>query len=97
MSDDRPIQLALQLMRLGVSRAGVADLLSQYPYDVIERQLGFLPYRKAKRPEALIIDAIRHNYSPPNNFYYASSQTPDAAPSSRLDEDTQLPHRSPPA
>lgn len=88
MKGDRAIELAIALMRVGVSRAGVTELLSSYEFDVIERQLQYLPFRKAKRPEAFIIEAIRHDYSPPKELYYAPTQTQPTSESD-LDEDAK--------
>ncbi len=89
MSNKPAIQIAVELQRLGVSKAGIIDILTNYPHDVIERQLLFLPYRKAKRKEAFIIDAIRNNYSAPKEFYYASNQTPPPDALAQLDEDAE--------
>lgn len=75
MTADRMTKLAIELMRLGVSQSGVRELLSVNPLDEIERQLAYLPYRKAKRPEAFIIEAVRNSYSPPKEFYYAARET----------------------
>lgn len=72
-ANPRKVEIALDLMKLGVSNAGVAELLTHDP-DVVEAQLAYLPYRKAKRPEAFIIEAVRKNYSPPKEFYYAQDQ-----------------------
>lgn len=72
---DRMVSLAIRLQRLGVSQRGTQELLL-YPLDVIERQLDYLPYRKAKRPEALIIDAIRNDYSPPLELFHAPRSAP---------------------
>lgn len=83
--DPRKVAAALGLLRLGVSNARVNELLS-YDIGVIERQLEWLPYRKAKRPEALIIDAIRNNYSPPKEVYYAPPQTQPAPAEGQLDD-----------
>lgn len=74
MSDPRAIQVAMELQKLGVSRAGCIELLSSYPLEDIERQLQYLPYRKAKRPEAFIIEAVRNGYSPPKEFFNAPPQ-----------------------
>lgn len=105
MNGDRAVRLAGELMQLGVSHAGVTELLTHYDHADIERQLKFLPYRKAKRPEAFIIDAIRNNYSAPKAFFYAPNETQplDEIP---LDEDPEQPcgrldanaqgHRTPP-
>ena len=67
--DPRLIQIALALQSLGVSQRGAAALMIDHPLDEIERQLAYLPYRKAKRPEAFIIEAVRNRYSPPKEFY----------------------------
>ncbi len=68
-------KLAMELMRLGVSTSGVERLLSVNDLDEIERQLAYLPYRNAKRPEAFIVEAVRNRYSPPKEFYYAANET----------------------
>lgn len=87
--DPRRVALAVELFQLGVSHAGVVELLG-YDLDVIERQLRYLPFRKAKRPSAFIVDAIRMDYSPPPNATpYASSQNQPLQGSSRLDQDSQ--------
>lgn len=81
--------LALDLLKLGVSSAAVQDLLAHYSYDLIERQLTYLPYRKAKRPEALIIEAIRHNYSAPKECFYAPPQTESPGTGRPMDQDPE--------
>lgn len=95
--EDRAVQLAIQLKRLNVSQAGIVDLLSHYSHDVIERQLQFLPFRKAKRKEAFIVDAIRNDYSPPKEFYYASPQPPAPSDDFPLDQDPKPAVRHAPA
>ena len=60
---DRTVRLAARLLKLGISRDGVLDLLVGYPLDEVENQLDWLPYRKAKRPGAFVIEAIRHKYN----------------------------------
>jgi hypothetical protein len=90
MTDPRAVKIAMRLLQLGVSGTGVTELLSQYPYDDIERQLDYLPHRKAKRPEAFIIEAVRNDYSPPNPRAHASSQTPPPRSSRRLDQNPQF-------
>ena len=86
MSRERATQIAVRLMKLGVSNAGVQELLAQYPYEEIERQLDFLPLRKAKRPEAFIMEAVRKNYSPPKETYYAKNIAPAPKAELPLDE-----------
>jgi hypothetical protein len=71
MVNERAIKLAIELQKLGVSQLGCTRLLVEHSFEEIERQLEYLPYRKASRPEALIVEAIRHNYSPPKEFFHA--------------------------
>lgn len=94
MSTDKQTELAVALMRLGVSQEVVVDLLVQYPLDVIESQLQYLPYRRAKRKEAFIVEAIRKNYSPPKEMHHAKAKADLAAALNALDEDSKHPARS---
>lgn len=74
-SQERATRIAYNLMRLGVSHQGVQRLLNEYPYELVEKQLAYLPFRKARRPEAMIIQSIRRNYTAPKEFFYATHQT----------------------
>lgn len=85
MTDPRAVRIAMELQLLGVSGAGIVELLSQYPYERIERQLSYLPNRHAKRPEAFIMEAVRNDYSPPKAFQYASPKNPSPHQEQRLD------------
>ena len=40
-------------------------LLGTFPHEHIERQLTWLPYRRARNPVAFLLSAIEHNYDPP--------------------------------
>lgn len=91
MSRERATAIAMRLIKLGVSQAGIQELIANYPYEVIEQQLDFLPFRKAKRPEAFIIEAVRKNYSKPKEFFYAKDQTPP--PKANLPLDKSAEHR----
>ncbi|MEI7575539.1 MAG: hypothetical protein WCK51_01505 [Armatimonadota bacterium] len=86
--EDPAVQIAVELMKLGVSHAGVVELLS-FPHERIKRQLSFMPFRKAKRPEAFIVDAIRHDYSPPKEYYYAKNKAAFATNQLSMDKDPQ--------
>jgi len=90
VTDDRSVAAAAQLMRLGVSRSGIVDLLAHHPIETIERQLRWLPLRKSRRPEALIIDAIRNDYSAPNVKRHAQNESNPARNGRALDEGAQL-------
>lgn len=89
MSMDKKIELARQLHLIGVSKDGVIELLWKYPLDRISAQLEYLPYRKAKRPEAMIIESIRKDYTPPKEFYYARSQSELREAFESLDEGSE--------
>lgn len=89
MSNDRLTSLAMQLLVLGVSKSGVERLLSDHELDEVERQLAYLPYRHAKRPEAFVVEAVRNRYSPPKEFFYAETQAESADPSAPVDQDAE--------
>ena len=89
-SDPTLVKLAVRLQELGVSGTRIVELLSKYPPEEIERQLDWLPYRKAKRPEAFVIDAIRNNYSAPKEIY-AQLSTEPARPPGAVDQGSELP------
>ncbi|MBS1714606.1 MAG: hypothetical protein JST30_09750 [Armatimonadetes bacterium] len=89
MSLEEKTQLAVALMRIGVSKRGVEELLTNYPVETIKRQLAFLPFRKARRPEALIVESIRNDFSPPKEFYYASNQAHPSSAAHAVDEGAQ--------
>jgi hypothetical protein len=90
----RAVMIAVELKLIGVSQAGIVELLTHHPYEEIELQLSYLPFRKAKRPEAFIIEAVRNRYSPPKEFFYASNTSRSQIPSARLDQGPQPAPRS---
>lgn len=94
MTDPRAVRIAVELQLLGVSQAGVIELLSQHPYEEIERQLSYMPFRRAKRPEAFIMEAVRNRYSPPKELLNAKTQAPASAPLPVVDQGSQ-PHIRP--
>lgn len=91
------VEIAKRLHLLCVSNSGIVELMSSYPLDLIERQLDYLPYRKAKRPEAFIIEAVRNNYSPPKEYFYASTQTPASQDRPLVHQDSEHPRGQIPA
>ena len=93
---ERMTAVATELFKLNVSNAGVSQLLRDYPVEEIERQLMYLPYRKAKRPNAFIIEAVRGQYSPPKEFTYAKYLPTVSTSSDRVDEDPELLFGPPP-
>lgn len=61
----RVLKLRNELMSWGVSEIEAESLLTRYSANRIEQQLAWLPYRAARKPSALIVAAIKHNYEPP--------------------------------
>lgn len=91
MNKDRATKIAIELQKLYVSQATIVELLSNYPLELIERQLEYLPLRSPKRPAAMLVESIRYNYSAPKELYYAKTKAnlpwaPDA-----LDQDPESP------
>lgn len=82
--------IAIELLKLHVSQAGITQLFNLGDLDEIERQLMYLPYRKAKRPGAFLIEAVRHCYSPPKEFTYAKHISPVSTSRDGVDEDPEL-------
>jgi hypothetical protein len=82
--------IAIELLKLHVSQAGITQLFNLGDLDEIERQLMYLPYRKAKRPGAFLIEAVRNRYSPPKEFTYAKHLAPVSSARDGVDEDPEL-------
>ena len=85
---DRIVKLAGRLLELGISKDRVVEMLT-HPLDEVENQLDWLPFRKAKRPGAFVIDAIRHKYKPPKEFYYAKDSIKAARAPYSVDQDAE--------
>jgi hypothetical protein len=91
MNQERATRLAIELQKLNVGQAIIVELLSSYPLEQIERQLEYLPYRSPKRPAALLVEAVRYNYSAPKEFYYAQTQIEPAEAANPLDQGSKPP------
>lgn len=91
---DRAVRLAGRMLELGLTQEAVVEMLS-YPLEVVEAQLDWLPYRKAKRRGAFLIGAIRRNYSAPKEFYYAHIKAIQNNGVEFLDEDAERGDRPP--
>jgi len=85
---DRVVKLAGRLLELGISRDRVVELLS-HPHDEVENQLDWLPFRKATRRGAFVIEAIRKKYKPPKEFYYAKDSIKAAREAHSVDKDAE--------
>jgi hypothetical protein len=91
MNQERATEIAVKLKRLHVSDSIVIELLSNFDLDAIESQIDWLPFRKAKRPGAFLIQAIRNNYSPPKEEYHAHAQTQSKRHGRSLDKGLKPP------
>jgi hypothetical protein len=91
---ERLTQVAIKLMKLGISDERVSDLMNHYELDLLEKQLAYLPYRKARRPEAMLIESVRRNYSAPKEIYHAYAQVHGNASRRSVDETPQQPSGS---
>ena len=89
MPHDTAVELAKELHLLGVSHLGVVEVMSGYSHDRIRQQLEYLPYRKAKRPEAFLIEAVRNNYSPPKEYFYAKAEAQRANSQPLVDQGSE--------
>lgn len=87
-ADSRYTTIAHELYLLGVSNQGVIEIL-RYPLERIERQLDYLPYRNSNRPAGMILEAVRHDYSPPKEYYFAKAQEFAENPGEVLDESAE--------
>lgn len=96
MTEAQAYEVAERLRAVGVSKRGILDLVADHTYGEIMAQLDYLPYRRAKRPEAFVIEAIRQSYSPPKEFLHAR---PPSRPQHEggVDEDPEPALRPPPA
>jgi hypothetical protein len=86
---DRMTRIAMELQKLGIAHHQVVLMLGEN-LDEIERQLAYLPHRKARRPGAFLIEAVRRRYSAPPTFYATTHAHPSTP--TELDEDSQHTH-----
>jgi hypothetical protein len=59
------VRLARALLELGVGAGTTREILAHYDPDLVDQQLAWLPFRRARRPSRLIVAAIRDNYEKP--------------------------------
>lgn len=64
----RMLRLAKALIAVGVSESQTRHLLIHHDLEEIERQLAWLPARKARRKSSLIVSAIKERYEKPANL-----------------------------
>ena len=61
----READAKVALLRLGVSRSRILELVEKYPLERIEQQLAWLPLRHARKPSSLIVASIKEDYESP--------------------------------
>lgn len=57
--------IAERLARFGLPRDQAAELVARYGAEAVERQLKWLPYRKAQNPSRLLVASIEGDYGEP--------------------------------
>ncbi len=65
---ERMARLAGEMMRMGVSGHQARRLLAEHPLDEIERQLGWIEFRSARKKASLLVTAIDQGYEAPANL-----------------------------
>jgi hypothetical protein len=61
----READVKIELLKLGVSRTIILDLVEKFSLESIEQQLAWLPLRRARKPSSLIVSAIKEGYEEP--------------------------------
>jgi hypothetical protein len=80
----REAEVKVELLKLGVSRSQIMELVERYSLERIERQLQWLPLRRARKPSSLIVSAIKEDYELPSA---ALEQQPENSSSSVIQPD----------
>lgn len=62
---EREADIKVALIKLGVRRSRIMEIVEHYDLTRIERQLRWLPYRRARKPSSLIVSAIKEDYEEP--------------------------------
>ena len=62
----READVKVVLLKLGVRRSQIMEIVKLYSLERIERQLRWLPYRKARKVSSLIVAAIKEDYEEPS-------------------------------
>lgn len=60
--------LVEKLKEVGVSDKATLEIMAKYTQKIIQNQLNYLPYRQAKNPAGLLVQAIRGDWSAPKEY-----------------------------
>ena len=71
-------QLVNNLKNVGVSDKAIAEIQAKYPPEIIQTQLNYLPYRQAKNPAGLLVQAIKGDWSAPKEYLAVREQQKQA-------------------
>lgn len=72
---------------MGVSDKAIGELLANYAKEIIHNQLLYLPYRQAKNPAGLLVQAIKGDWSPPKEYLAAKEEQKQAQEQKQLLEE----------
>ena len=60
--------LVEKLKKVGVSDKAIVQIMAKYAPKIIQNQLSYLPYRQAKNPAGLLVQAIKGDWSVPKEY-----------------------------
>jgi len=78
-----------KLKKVGVSDNAISEILEKYPSEIIHNQLSYLPYRQAKNPAGLLVQAIKDDWSAPKEYLAVKEEQQQAWEQTRLKEAEQ--------
>ena len=67
-TEQRRNKIFIALTKLNISTTNILSLFDKYSLDRIEKQLKYLPYRKALNKAGVLIESIKNNYPMPTSY-----------------------------
>ena len=68
VNTDKRKRILRELLKHGVSGSTASQMLDKYPIERISGQLEMLPFRNAKEPAAMLVKAIRDDWTAPATY-----------------------------
>jgi len=82
-------QLVDKLKQVGVSDQAIRAMMAKYPPKIIQQQLNYLPYRQAKNPAGLLVQAIKGDWSTPKEYLAVKEQQRQTQEQNQLKDEQQ--------
>ena len=83
---DKRKRILRELLRYGVSGSTASQMLDKYPIERISGQLDMLPFRNAKEPAAMLIKAIKEDWTAP--AAYMGRQRKEAEQKAKIERES---------